>query len=323
MTSTTLNLAEEYLHLQRVSDVIQTYEDGFAVDDGPYVLCLDWSGPVDTPLAERRLEILIDDSDLFAWGCATTTWVADPDPLRQCYEDCKATDAETGAIYAPYLYCARVRGLRPQGACYPHDRRFWPLFDACGPEREIDSGNPYPPGEYNPGTRDYFGRPPGETKKQRKAHRRAEILATRIAQVTQPLSQPIFNKKGDRVALATTCLYSTGNPVMVEFGWDHRGCLYASDGGRSISELCNHGWEMPESKRNAVLTEGLKTCGFLPSATVKNGTIMVPIQKTPDEEIPDDKALPGALMTISNAAIAIVSWVFATRPPEAGKRSVQ
>ena len=211
----------------------------------------------------------------------SVTGVENSDLLKQCYKDCEAIYSEKENTTHRTCIGARTRKQRPQGACYPHDRRFWPLFDACGPEREIDSGNPYPPGEYNPGTRDYFGRPPGETKKQQKAHRRAEILAARITQVTQPLSQPIFNKKGDRVALATTCLYSTGNPVMVEFGWDHRGCLYASDGGRSIAELRDHGWEMPESTRNAVLTQGLKTCGFLPSITVKNGTIMVPDPENP------------------------------------------
>lgn len=46
------------------------------------------------------------------------------------------------------LFCARVRGMRPQGCVYPNAaREVWPLFDACGPEREIDAGNPYRPGE--------------------------------------------------------------------------------------------------------------------------------------------------------------------------------
>jgi len=48
-----------------------------------------------------------------------------------------------------WLFCARVRGMRPQGACYPKDApEVWPLFDACGPERPTGHGNPCKPGEY-------------------------------------------------------------------------------------------------------------------------------------------------------------------------------
>lgn len=47
------------------------------------------------------------------------------------------------------LFAARVRGMRPQGAAYTfYPPETWPLFDACGPEREIGFGNPYRPGEY-------------------------------------------------------------------------------------------------------------------------------------------------------------------------------
>lgn len=42
------------------------------------------------------------------------------------------------------LFAARVRSMRPQGAAYKvrYDKSIWPLFDACGPEREIGMGNP-------------------------------------------------------------------------------------------------------------------------------------------------------------------------------------
>lgn len=47
------------------------------------------------------------------------------------------------------LFCARVRGERPQGACYSrYPQELWPLFDAVGPERETGLGNPFKPGEY-------------------------------------------------------------------------------------------------------------------------------------------------------------------------------
>lgn len=47
------------------------------------------------------------------------------------------------------LFCARVRGERPQGAAYKvrYPEELWPLFDAAGPEREVGFGNPRKPGE--------------------------------------------------------------------------------------------------------------------------------------------------------------------------------
>lgn len=51
--------------------------------------------------------------------------------------------------YALDLYSCRIEGMRPQGAVYRHNKKeLWPLFDACGPEREVGLGNPYKPGEY-------------------------------------------------------------------------------------------------------------------------------------------------------------------------------
>ncbi|UVG35196.1 hypothetical protein SEA_CECE_190 [Microbacterium phage Cece] len=48
------------------------------------------------------------------------------------------------------LFAARVRKLRPQGACYSrYPEELWPLFNEAGPERETGFGNPYKPGEYN------------------------------------------------------------------------------------------------------------------------------------------------------------------------------
>lgn len=47
------------------------------------------------------------------------------------------------------LFAARVRGMRPQGACYKgYPKDLWPLFDACGPERETGMGNPHAAEEY-------------------------------------------------------------------------------------------------------------------------------------------------------------------------------
>lgn len=68
--------------------------------------------------------------------------------LAECIEKCLAIDPVCGAIHGCYLYAGRVRKLRPQGAAYPEERDLWPLFDACGPEREINDANPCRPGEY-------------------------------------------------------------------------------------------------------------------------------------------------------------------------------
>ncbi len=89
-------------------------------------------------------------SDLFWWGVAD---LEDLTPenigvLEQSYRDVQAAapDDHAADIYGASLFCCRVRKLRPQGCCYPPNKLLWPLFHACGPEREVGPGNPYPPG---------------------------------------------------------------------------------------------------------------------------------------------------------------------------------
>jgi hypothetical protein len=89
-------------------------------------------------------------NDLFFWGSADGEPItAETLPiLKKAIDDCKAIDNVCGCIDGCLLYACRVRKERPQGASYPSDRRLWPLFDACGPEKETGFGNPYKPGEY-------------------------------------------------------------------------------------------------------------------------------------------------------------------------------
>ena len=97
----------------------------------------------------------VNCNDLFFWGssdCETLT-IENLPILEQAFADCKAVDLEWAA---DMLFCARVRKERPQGAAYPKDPKTWPLFDACGPEREVGFGNPYKPGDYHPET---WGKP--------------------------------------------------------------------------------------------------------------------------------------------------------------------
>lgn len=82
-------------------------------------------------------------NDVFAWATADAVDLT-PQNIRifeQSICDCKAS-VQFGEIYGPMLFCARVSGMWPQGAAYPHERELWPLFDACGPERAIDYSNP-------------------------------------------------------------------------------------------------------------------------------------------------------------------------------------
>jgi hypothetical protein len=94
---------------------------------------------------------VVDDDVRFAAMCNDVFWWATADAeditvddlplLESCLADLKAFSAE---IYLPELYCARRRRMRPQGAWYAtlRDADLTRIFDACGPEREVDILNP-------------------------------------------------------------------------------------------------------------------------------------------------------------------------------------
>jgi len=86
-------------------------------------------------------------NDLFDWGSADSEQITPENLpiLERSIADATAS-CEVGRAYASTLFCCRVRGMRPQGACYPKEKALWPLLDACGPERKVGFGNPYPPG---------------------------------------------------------------------------------------------------------------------------------------------------------------------------------
>ncbi len=91
----------------------------------------------------------INCSDLFFWGSADAEDIT-PESLpilKQSIEDCKKIE-DSSWVYGCNLFASRIRKERPQGACYPSNKDLWPLFDACGPERETGLGNPYKPGDY-------------------------------------------------------------------------------------------------------------------------------------------------------------------------------
>jgi hypothetical protein len=89
---------------------------------------------------------LVECSDVFWWGTADCEQVTpeNVDAFEQAYRDAGAADKDYGLSHGGALFCARTRALRPQGAAYPEEQSLWPLFDACGPEREVGTGNPRP-----------------------------------------------------------------------------------------------------------------------------------------------------------------------------------
>ena len=96
---------------------------------------------------DTALSFYVICNDVFAWGCADAEDIEsqeDVDLIHQSIVDCQAADM-TKDVYALELFCARKRKMRPQGAMYESTpKALWHLFDACGEEREITSGNPRP-----------------------------------------------------------------------------------------------------------------------------------------------------------------------------------
>lgn len=99
---------------------------------------------------EDEIKFAINCSDFFWWGTCDAEDLTPENfqTLVDSFEDCEKINSIEGDIYAPSLFCSRIRKMRPQGCCYPKDEKLWQLFDNCGPEREVSLGNPYKPGEY-------------------------------------------------------------------------------------------------------------------------------------------------------------------------------
>lgn len=102
-------------------------------------------------LDRDQVMFLVNCNDVFAWGTADAERI-DLSPGSTDLDDLEAAVGEAEAIRGRYrgqdgfiLWVARKRGMRPQGAMYPHlDKELWHLFDAAGPARETDILNPKP-----------------------------------------------------------------------------------------------------------------------------------------------------------------------------------
>jgi hypothetical protein len=93
-----------------------------------------WDGDI---FWDESLNFTVLCNDAFYWGSA------DAEELTQdSFNDLEKSIVDAGDDGC-LLYCARRRGMRPQGAMYEYlDKNSWTLFDACGPEREVGIGNP-------------------------------------------------------------------------------------------------------------------------------------------------------------------------------------
>lgn len=98
---------------------------------------------------DSKLEVAADCSDCFWWGCADAEEITSENfqLFRDTVTECESLDASSenfASLYAGELFAARVRKMRPQGASYElYHPALWPLFNACGPERTCEYGNPH------------------------------------------------------------------------------------------------------------------------------------------------------------------------------------
>ena len=104
--------------------------------------------------ADGVMRFYINCNDMFCWAYSDAVEIT-PDNiavLEQAYADAQAAK-KYGECYGGMLFAARVYGMRPQHAAYPKQRpnedpdqwkALVALFDAAGPERPVELGNPYP-----------------------------------------------------------------------------------------------------------------------------------------------------------------------------------
>lgn len=111
------------------------------------------------------ITFLVLCNDVFDWGTADCEPLT-PDNIDEFEQAITDVGLATQGdyTYVTTLFCARQRKRRPQGAAYPAEHRLWPLFDACGPEREPGFNNPYRPGQRSSlllGGANHLGQPEG------------------------------------------------------------------------------------------------------------------------------------------------------------------
>ena len=136
--------------LQEAITKLKKYE--FILDLSGFIAEHDICGMVDWRTDGKYYPITfhLNTNDLFVWGSADSEEINESNlsVFKQSILDCIKIDSVLGAIEGCSLFAARMNKMRPQGAAYPECKELWPLFDACGPEREINFANPCKPGDY-------------------------------------------------------------------------------------------------------------------------------------------------------------------------------
>lgn len=92
-----------------------------------------WRGE---PELDGPLSFFVTCNDAFWWATGDNERITPENigVLEQAFADLEKVRARS---HAPLLFCARVRGMRPQGAMYKYiPDAAWPLFDAAGPARD-------------------------------------------------------------------------------------------------------------------------------------------------------------------------------------------
>ena len=103
---------------------------------------------VDTVHDEKNKAIVptLCTNDMFAWACADLEEIRKEDipDIKQAILDVICIDprAEDDGMD---LWVSRKRKMRLQGAAYPKNEKLHDLFNAAGPEREINMANPKHP----------------------------------------------------------------------------------------------------------------------------------------------------------------------------------
>lgn len=100
---------------------------------------------------EGPLEFYVNCNDIFWWGTGDAEDITAENVavLEQCKRDIGEivgglTRRADVWCWTGVLFCARVRGMRPQGAVYKYvPRELWPLLDGAGEARVVDALNPY------------------------------------------------------------------------------------------------------------------------------------------------------------------------------------
>lgn len=84
------------------------------------------------------ITFLLDCSDTFHWATADCEPLTEHNIhiLEKAVADIRAI-SPSDVYWAPELFAARVRRMRPMQAAYPRNPALRPLFDTCGPPRDV------------------------------------------------------------------------------------------------------------------------------------------------------------------------------------------